>query len=75
MLERQLGVFQEELTSKKGTTKMSVIEQRFMEMMPHVVEEVAKQLKIMNKLKALELKAKPFENNITPEMVDDIMED
>lgn len=38
---------------------------------------IAKQLKIANKLKALELKAKsldsPFKTYITPEMVDDIL--
>ena len=59
----------------KRTTKMNALEQRFLELMPSVVDEVAKQLKIANKLKALELKAMPHEHyNITPEMVDDIME-
>lgn len=52
---------------------MSVLEQRFMELIPHVVDEVAKQLKIMNKLKALELKGRA-DLSITPEMVDDIVE-
>ena len=54
---------------------MQIIEQRFMESIPHLLGEIAKQLKTMNKLKALELKAKSFENNVTPEMVDEIMED
>lgn len=52
---------------------MNVLEQRFMEMMPRVVEEVARQLKVMNKLKALELKGRA-DLSITPEMVDDIVE-
>lgn len=53
---------------------MTVGEQRYMESVPHLLGELAKQLKIMNRLKALELKAKPYDNNITPEMVDDAME-
>ena len=52
---------------------MNVLEQRFMELIPHVVDEIAKQLKIANKLKALELKGRA-DLSITPEMVDDIME-
>ena len=52
---------------------MTVVEQRFMEMIPHVVDEIAKQLKIANKLKALELKGRA-DLSITPEMVDDIVE-
>lgn len=52
---------------------MNVLEQRFMELLPRVIDEVAKQLKIANKLKALELKGRK-DLSITPEMVDDIME-
>jgi len=52
---------------------MNVLEQMFMDMMPRAVEEVAKQLKVANKLKALELKGRG-DLSITPEMVDDIME-
>lgn len=52
---------------------MSVLEQRFMELLPRVIDEVAKQLKIANKLKALELKGRA-DLSITPEMVDDIVE-
>lgn len=52
---------------------MSVIEQRFMESIPHLLSEIAKQLKTMNKLKALELKGR-VDLSITPEMVDDIVE-
>ena len=44
-----------------------------MELIPHVVDEIAKQLKIANKLKALELKGRA-DLSITPEMVDDIVE-
>jgi hypothetical protein len=45
----------------------------------HSLPSIVKQLKIANRLKALELKAKsldgPFKSYITPEMVDDILED
>ena len=54
---------------------MNQLETKFYEHVPYILSEISKQLKTMNKLKALELKAKPFENNITPEMVDEIMED
>jgi len=57
----------------KETTKMTVLEQRFMETMPHYFAEIAKQLKIANNLKALELKGRQ-DLGITPEMVDDIMD-
>lgn len=53
---------------------MIVGEHEFMTKLPYWLMEVAKELKKMNQLKALELKAKPYEHNITPEMVDDIME-
>lgn len=53
---------------------MTVGEQEFMTKLSYWLMEVAKELKKMNQLKAMELKAKPYENNITPEMVDDIME-
>ena len=53
---------------------MTIGEHEFMTKLPYWLMEVAKQLKKANQLKALELKAKPYEHNITPEMVDDIME-
>lgn len=52
---------------------MTVAEQRFMESMPHYFAEIAKQLKIANKLKALELKGRK-DLSITPEMVDDALD-
>ena len=52
---------------------MTVLEQKFMELLPRVVEEVAIQLKIANRLKALELKGRA-DLSITPEMVDEIVE-
>lgn len=53
---------------------MTVGEQEFRTKLTFWLMEVAKELKKMNQLKALELKAKPYEHNIAPEMVDDIME-
>lgn len=53
---------------------MNQLETKFYELVPYILGEISTQLKIMNKLKALELKAKSSENNITPEMLDDIME-
>ena len=58
----------------KETTKMTVAEQRFMESMPHYFAEIAKQLKIANKLKALELKGRMDLRDVSPEAVDDIVE-
>lgn len=52
---------------------MTIGEHEFMTKLPYWLMEVAKQLKKANQLKALELKAKSYDN-ITPEMVDDIME-
>jgi hypothetical protein len=54
---------------------MTVSEQRFMELLPHRLGEIAKQLRIMNKLKALELKGRLDLRDVSPEMVDDIVED
>ena len=52
---------------------MTVAEQRFMEIVPHYLVDIAKQLKIANKLKALELKGRQ-DLSITPEMVDDALD-
>lgn len=52
---------------------MNVLEQNFMESLPHIMAELVKQLKIANHLKALELKGRG-DLSITPEMVDDILE-
>ena len=52
---------------------MNVLEQRFMETMPHVMAELVKQLKIANKLKALEMKGRLDLRDVSPEMVDDIL--
>ena len=53
---------------------MTVLEQRFMETLPHYVAELVKQLKIANQLKALELKGRMDLRDVSPEMVDDIVE-
>ena len=45
-----------------------------MESLPHQLAAIAKQLKIMNKLKALELKGRVDLRDCSPEMVDDIVE-
>ena len=37
---------------------MTVHEERFMESIPHILRDIAKQLKLMNKLKVLELQEK-----------------
>lgn len=52
---------------------MTVAEQRFMDSMSHYFAEIAKQLKIANELKALELKGRQ-DLGITPEMVDDVID-
>ncbi len=55
---------------------MTVLEQRFMEAVPHLLDEIAKQLKIANNLKALELKNKrdsDIMRDIMPEMVDNAL--
>lgn len=52
---------------------MNVLEQRFMESMPHYFAEIAKQLKIANELKALELKSRK-DLSLTPEMVDNVID-
>ena len=53
--------------------EMTVTEQRFLETVPHYFAEIAKQLKIANELKALELKGRK-DLSITPEMVDDALD-
>ena len=53
---------------------MTVAEQRFMESMPHYFAEIAEQLKIANKLKALEMKGRMDLRDVSPEAVDDIVE-
>ena len=55
----------------KETTKMTVGEQRFLETMSHYFAEIAKQLKIANKLKALELKGRLDLSNVSPSIVDE----
>ena len=52
----------------KGMMKMTALEQRFMESMPHYFAEIAKQLKIMNKLKALELNVRTDLEDVSPQM-------
>ena len=52
---------------------MTVNEARFLEMVPHLLKEIATQLKTMNKLKALELKGHQ-DLNLSPEMVDEVVE-
>ena len=53
---------------------MTVLEQRFMESVPAMLHEMAEQMKIANRLKALELKGRR-DLNVSPEMVDDAMKD
>jgi hypothetical protein len=55
-------------------TKMTVIEQKFMEIVPHRLAEIERQIKVLNQLKGLEIKAMCDKSSITPEMVDDILE-
>ena len=54
--------------------EMTVTEQRFLETVPHYFAEIAKQLKIANKLKALEMKGRMDLRDVSPEAVDDIVE-
>ena len=53
---------------------MTVGEQRFLESMRHYFAEITKQLKIANKLKALEMKGRMDLRDVSPETVDDIVE-
>lgn len=53
---------------------MTRFEEDFYISMTALARELKKQLKIMNKLKALELKGR-VDLKISPEMVDDVMED
>ena len=53
---------------------MTVIEQKFMEIVPHRLAEIERQIKVLNQLKGLEIKAMCDKSSITPEMVDDILE-
>ena len=57
----------------KETTKMTVTEQRFIETLMDYVVELVKQLKMANQLKALELKGRQ-DLNLSPEMVDEVLE-
>lgn len=52
---------------------MTIAEQKFMDMVPHYLREIAKQLEKANKLKALELKGKAHRDNIDPDWVDAAM--
>ena len=54
---------------------MTRYEQEFMAIVPNALRDIAKELKKMNKLKALELKGRHLSLDITPEQIDDIMED
>ena len=52
---------------------MTVLEQRFMETVPTALMEIARQIKVANNLKALELKSKrdsDIMRDLMPEMVD-----
>ena len=53
---------------------MTQYEQEFLKIMPRALKDIAKELKKMNKLKALELKGRHLSLDITPEQIDDIME-
>ena len=56
------------------TRKLMAISNAEKPMHIHLLSEIARQLKTMNKLKALELKGR-IDLGITPEMVDDVVED
>ena len=53
---------------------MTMLEEKFMETVPYYLGEIAKQLKISNKLKALELKGRTDLQDVSTEMVDDIID-
>ena len=53
---------------------MTVLEQRFMESLPHYLAEIANQLKIANKLKELELKGRR-DLDLTPGMIDEALDE
>lgn len=54
---------------------MNQLETRFFERVPRYLEHIEKQLKIMNQLKALELKGRLDLSGVAPSMVDEIVKD
>lgn len=53
---------------------MTVLEQRFMESLPHYLADIEKQLKIANRLKELELKGRR-DLDLTPGMIDEALDE
>ena len=51
---------------------MTVIEERYLNLVPDMLKEIARQLKIANQLKAFELREKHYPHEIN--VIDDIME-
>ena len=54
---------------------MTRYEQEFMAIVPNALRDNARELEKMNKLKAPDLKGRHLSLDITPEQIDDIMED
>ena len=53
---------------------MTRLEEKFMETVPYYLHELVEQMKIANKLKALELKGRIDLRDTSVEMVDDALE-
>ena len=53
---------------------MNSLETKFVELVPYLLGEIVKQLKVMNKLKAIELKGRLDLRDTTPEIVDETVE-
>lgn len=52
---------------------MTRLEEKFLENVPYYMRKIAEQLKIANKLKALEMKGRLDLRDVSPGMVDDIL--
>ena len=53
---------------------MNQLETKFAELVPHLLGEIVKQLKIMNRLKAIEIKRPLDLKDVRRKVVDDIVE-
>ena len=53
---------------------MNQLETKFAELVPHLLGEIVKQLKIMNRLKAIEIKGPLDLKDVRRKVVDDIVE-
>lgn len=53
---------------------MNSLETKFVELVPHLLGEIVKQFKVMNKLKAIELKGRMDLSDVRRKIVDETVE-